>query len=97
VPDVVVADPERFISPSHARLDVERGSWVLADTSLNGTFVGPPDGLRYVLSERGVERQRDAGQALPDPDPPASVPLSDGARVQPVDPKYGPELVFRES
>jgi type VI secretion system protein len=35
----ILPDPERYLSGKHARIDFRKGSYVLVDTSSNGTFV----------------------------------------------------------
>jgi type VI secretion system protein len=35
----ILPDPERYLSGKHARIDVRAGSYVLVDTSSNGTYV----------------------------------------------------------
>lgn len=95
-PAVVLADEGRFVSFRHAVLEEEGGSWRLRDTSLNGTWVLDDEGSRFVISLAGLQKQRAAGRPLPQPDPGESTPLADGDRIHPVDPQYGPGIVFRE-
>lgn len=90
VPSVVVPDPERHVSPEHVRLRRTGDGWVVADTSLNGTYVGPPDDLTFVLSEAGHER-RSGGTADGD-EPPRAVRVAPGHAIRPVHPEYGIEL-----
>ena len=35
----ILPDPERYLSGKHARVDFRAGSYVLVDTSSNGTYV----------------------------------------------------------
>lgn len=93
VPDVVLADADRHLSPVHAVLVADDG-WALRDRSLNGTYVDPTGkgAWRYVLSAEGARRQRAAGRTPPDA--PALLDLSDGARIAPVDTGLGFEMQF---
>lgn len=96
VPAVVLPDEGRHLSPEHAVLERDGGTWSIRDRSLNGTHVRTPDGWRYVLSAQGLERRREASAPLPQPDPDASIRLFDGDRIAPVSPDYGCTLRFRE-
>jgi type VI secretion system protein ImpI len=41
--DWVLRDPERFVSGRHAEIEHRGGTWLLRDTSTNGTFVNDAD------------------------------------------------------
>jgi serine/threonine protein kinase len=90
VPWVVLPDPESHVSPRHARFAHTADGWVLADTSLNGTYVGGPDDWTFVLSEDGFQARKERGRTDPGADPPpTSRPLPVGTHVAPVHPEYG--------
>lgn len=95
VPDVVVPDDDRFVSPDHAVFALEDGAWVLRDRSLNGTVVRTGAETAYVLSSEGRTRQQEERGGLSRPDPEPSIRLSDGDRITPVHPDYAPTLEFR--
>jgi hypothetical protein len=96
VPWVVLSDREGHVSPQHARFERTGEGWMLADTSLNGTYVAGDDGWSFVLSETGYGTRRDRGGIDPeDPQPPTAVPIADGATVAPVHPEYGVRLRVR--
>jgi len=89
-PWLVLPDADGHISSQHARFERSVDGWVLTDTSVNGTYVSGDDGWTFALSEDGYWIRRDRGDIDPDrPMPASSVPLSDGAVVAPVHPKYG--------
>jgi len=44
----ILPDPERYLSGKHARIDFRRGSYVLVDTSSNGTYI---NGARVPLGK----------------------------------------------
>lgn len=93
VPWVVLADPEGHVSPQHARFERSADGWMLADTSLNGTYVTGSDSWRFALSEAGYRTRVERGEIDPERDqPPTAVPLPDGATVAPVHPEYGVRL-----
>ncbi|MGR9108657.1 MAG: FHA domain-containing protein, partial [Gammaproteobacteria bacterium] len=73
--DLVLPDPENFISRHHAKILYEDGIYILADTSLSGTVIddGEPlkkrsaelcDGMRIYIGdyELGVEIREGSGQ-----------------------------------
>src|ERR1700759_1096406 len=37
--DSILPDPERYLSGKHARIDFRAGTYVLVDTSSNGTYI----------------------------------------------------------
>ena len=41
--DWVLRDPERYVSGRHAEIEHRGGTWLLRDTSTNGTFVNDSD------------------------------------------------------
>jgi len=41
--DWVLPDPDRYVSSHHAKISFRAGSWLLEDTSTNGTFVNERD------------------------------------------------------
>ncbi|MEF8782836.1 MAG: FHA domain-containing serine/threonine-protein kinase [Haloarculaceae archaeon] len=86
-PWIVIPDEGRHVSPRHARFVYTARGWTVQDTSLNGTYVGGPDGWTHLLSERG-RAARDDGATGKQTE--ATVP--DGAPVAPVHPEYGIEL-----
>ncbi|PSP75037.1 serine/threonine-protein kinase PknA [Halobacteriales archaeon QS_1_68_20] len=94
VPDVVLADPGEHLSTVHAALERRDGAWYLEDRSLNGTFVRADQGLAYVVSEEGFNRQLEAGRTPPHPDPAESIRLADGDRIAPVGRDYGADVYF---
>lgn len=95
VPDVVVPDADRFVSPEHAVVAFEDGEWVLEDRSLNGTVVRTGTETVSLLSREGRKRQAEERGGLSSPDPDTSIRLTDGDRITPVHPDYGPTLEFR--
>jgi len=96
VPWVVLPDPEGHVSPRHARFERSSGRWMLTDTSLNGTYVTGDDGWSFALGESGYRTRLDRGEFDPDGgQPPATVPLSNGAIIAPVHPEYGIRLRVR--
>jgi len=92
-PWLVLADPEGHISPQHGQFEHSADGWVLADTSLNGTYVADSAGWTFALSGGGYQRRRERGEGTAGSQrPPTSVPLSDGATIAPVHPEYGIQL-----
>ncbi len=83
---IVLPDEDRHVSPRHARFEYTLEGWVVEDTSLNGTYVGGPDGWTHLLSERGQEAREGATGGASE----ALVP--EGATIAPVHPEYGIEL-----
>lgn len=95
VPDIVIPDADRYLSPAHATIDRDGTTWVLTDRSLNGTFVERGGSRRFVISPAGLERRQASDAPLPERTPPASVSLGDGTTIAPVTPEYGCHLTFR--
>lgn len=92
-PWIVLPDSGGHIAPEHCRFEHSRDGWELVDTSTNGTYVARDDGWELVLSEEGYRTQQrqgaiDAGR----PEPPASMPITDGTVLAPVHPEYGTQL-----
>lgn len=90
VPWVVLRDPDRHVSPRHARIDRTDGNWVIRDTSINGTYVASEGTTTYILSEEGYRKQTASGRLeTEDPQPPTVTDLAEDARIAPVHPEYG--------
>ncbi|WP_290811179.1 serine/threonine-protein kinase [Halovivax sp.] len=88
-------DRHRALSAVHCRFDLDdRGDWIVIDTSLNGTYISKHDerSWRYLLSEAGQERQRRAGESIPD-DLETAARLEDGDTIALVSPSY-PERFY---
>jgi len=93
VPWVVLADPEGHVSPRHARFDRSASGWLLADTSLNGTYVSGDQDWVFVLSEEGYRTRRERGDVDETrSQPPAELPIQEGTIIAPVHPEYGIRL-----
>ncbi len=96
-PSIALEDPENYISAVQVQFTTDReGNWVLADRSLNGTYLNKGDGWMRVLSESGRERLQEKGED-PGSDgqtPPERVVLNPGDRIALVHPKYGVWLQF---
>jgi predicted component of type VI protein secretion system len=85
--DWVLRDPERYVSGRHAEIEHRGGTWLLRDTSTNGTFVNDSDealgpdhphelanGDRFRIGEYEIEVEISGGNDFP---PQESVPVSD--------------------
>jgi serine/threonine-protein kinase len=92
--DVVLADPEGYVSPRHARFEAHGGGWALRDLSTNGTWVDNGEGWRPLLSDRGYDQHREAGTDLAaGRRPPRRRTVENGDRVAFVSPDS--DYVFR--
>ena len=85
--DWVLRDPERFVSGRHAEIEHRGGTWLLRDTSTNGTFVNDADdalgpdrphqlanGDRFRVGEYEIEVEISGGNDFP---PQEQAPVSD--------------------
>jgi predicted component of type VI protein secretion system len=76
--DWVLRDPERFVSGRHAEIEHRGGTWLLRDTSTNGTFVNGSDealgpdrpyalshGDRFRIGEYDIEVEITGGNDFP--------------------------------
>jgi type VI secretion system protein ImpI len=76
--DWVLRDPERFVSGRHAEIEHRGGTWLLRDTSTNGTFVNGSDealgpdrphalshGDRFRIGEYEIEVEITGGNDFP--------------------------------
>ena len=76
--DWVLRDPERYVSGRHAEIEHRGGTWLLRDTSTNGTFVNGSDealgpdrahvlsnGDRFRIGEYEIEVEIRRRQRLP--------------------------------
>jgi protein kinase/serine/threonine-protein kinase len=98
-PSVALADPDNYISAVQVQFDVtDDGDWVLADRSLNGTWVNRGDGWRRVLSAAGRERLEERGEdpRVDGEAPPETLVLETGDRIALVHPEYGVWLRFED-
>ena len=85
--DWVLRDPDRYVSGRHAEIEHRGGTWLLRDTSTNGTFVNDSDdalgpdrphqlsnGDRFRIGEYEIEVEITGGNDFPAQE---SVPVSD--------------------
>jgi predicted component of type VI protein secretion system len=85
--DWVLRDPERFVSGRHAEIEHRGGTWLLRDTSTNGTFVNDADealgperahqlanGDRFRIGEYDIEVEITGSNDFP---PQERAPVSD--------------------
>jgi type VI secretion system protein ImpI len=85
--DWVLRDPERYVSGRHAEIEHRGGTWLLRDTSTNGTFVNGSDealgpdhphalsnGDRFRIGEYEIEVEITGGNDFPAQE---SAPVSD--------------------
>lgn len=76
--DWVLRDPERYVSGRHAEIEHRGGSWLLRDTSTNGTFINDSDealgpdrlhqlshGDRFRIGEYEIEVEITGGNDFP--------------------------------
>jgi predicted component of type VI protein secretion system len=76
--DWVLRDPERYVSGRHAQIEHRGGTWLLRDTSTNGTFVNDSDealgpdrphqlanGDRFRIGEYEIEVEITGGNDFP--------------------------------
>jgi predicted component of type VI protein secretion system len=76
--DWVLRDPERYVSGRHAEIEHRAGTWLLRDTSTNGTFVNDSDealgperphqlstGDRFRIGEYEIEVEITGGNDFP--------------------------------
>jgi type VI secretion system protein ImpI len=85
--DWVLRDPERYVSGRHAEIEHRGGTWLLRDTSTNGTFVNNSDealgpdrphqlanGDRFRIGEYEIEVEITGGNDFPAQE---SIPVND--------------------
>jgi predicted component of type VI protein secretion system len=85
--DWVLRDPDRYVSGRHAEIEHRAGTWILRDTSTNGTFVNGSDealgpdrphalahGDRFRIGEYEIEVEITGGNDFP---PQEAPPVSD--------------------
>jgi predicted component of type VI protein secretion system len=88
--DWVLRDPERYVSGRHAEIEHRAGTWLLRDTSTNGTFVndseealGPDrphqlsNGDRFRIGEYEIEVEITGGNDFPAQESPPAAPEAD--------------------
>lgn len=97
--DLVVADPQEYVSPRHARIASHGTGWTVRDHSTNGTYVEKRRGWELALSDEGVEKVTAAGRNVGQGNrrPPRRLDLEDGDLISLVDPEYDAKLRFRTS
>ncbi len=82
--DWVLRDPDRYVSGRHAEIEHRGGTWLLRDTSTNGTFVNDSDealgpehphqlsnGDRFRIGEYEIEVEITGGNDFPPQEAPA--------------------------
>lgn len=95
LPDVAVADPERYVSPIHFEIARDEESWLVRDRSLNGTYIEVDGEWQRLLSSDGYEHlQREAPERAPDEQPPNAGRIRNSTTIAPVDPSYVIDLNF---
>ncbi|WP_254766643.1 protein kinase domain-containing protein [Salinilacihabitans rarus] len=99
-PSILLEDDRyRALSAVHCRFEVDDdGEWRVIDTSLNGTYISKHDERSWslLLSEAGQQRQRDAGESIPD-DLETATRLEDGDTIALVSPSYPERFYFQFS
>lgn len=93
-PDITLPDPRRHVSPVHCAFSYDT-SWLLTDTSLNGTYVDLDGEWVYLLSDEGRERLRRQGDERVDGEVYAKARIHDDAAISPVHPDYSIDLHVR--
>lgn len=89
LPDVAVADPQRYVSPVHFVLENENNKWLVRDQSLNGTYVNTGGSWQRLLSKEGYDRLcRESPDAAPDEQPYRASRVRQEIQLAPVDPSY---------
>lgn len=89
LPDVAIADQERYASPVHCRVERDETSWLVRDHSLNGTYLAVDDGWQRLLSPDGYERlKREAPDAAPPDEPYHAGRIRRSTEIALVDPSY---------
>jgi len=89
LPDVAVADPQRYVSPVHLMLKRENDGWLVRDQSLNGTYINAGDGWQRLLSKEGYDRLcRESPDAAPDEQLYRASRVHQEVQLAPVDPSY---------
>ena len=86
--DWVLRDPERYVSGRHAEIEHRGGTWLLRDTSTNGTFVNDSDealgpdrlhplahGDRFRIGEYEIEVEITGGNDFPPRESGAGQPM----------------------
>jgi serine/threonine-protein kinase len=97
-PSIMLTDDRhKAMSAVHCRFETdEDGTWSVIDTSLNGTYISKHDEREWhlLLSETGQQRQRRAGESIPD-DLETGCELEDGDVIALVSPSYPERFYFQ--
>lgn len=94
LPDISVADSDKYISPIHLKFDYDDG-WLVHEASLNGTYIKPDDEWRFLLSESGYRHLRSQDHPrVQDGQPYEAARLVGSTRIAPVDTSYSVAFEF---
>lgn len=93
--DLLITDPNEYISPRHFAFDHDGESWIIHDHSLNGTYVDYGSETHFLLSDDGYARlSADAPERVPDSPPPSAMRVRRDVTIKPVSEQYPCEFKF---
>lgn len=93
IPEVLISDPDEYISPHHFALIHDGESWIIQDKSLNGTYVDYDSETYFLLSDDGyTQLSVEVSEHAPNSPPPSAMRVRHGATIRPVSKEY-PDII----